>query len=99
MYKDAAGAEFIGQRGVRALPTDSIKVGEANWTPRMIEQFRRLRGYDLTPWLPTLTGTLVGTRDQSDRFLYDFRRTLADLLASEHYGTVAKVAHDNALIV
>jgi len=99
MYKDAAGAELIGQRGVRALLTDSIEVGEANWTPRMIEQFRRLRGYDPTPWLPTLTGTLVGTREQSDRFLYDFRRTLADLLASEHYGTIAKVAHENGLIV
>jgi len=99
MYKDAAGAELFGQRGVRALLTDSIEVGEANWTPRMIEQFRRLRGYDPTPWLPALTGTLVGTREQSDRFLYDYRRTLADLLASEHYGIVAKVAHENGLIV
>jgi len=35
MYKDAAGAEHFGQRGVRALLTDSIEVGEANWTPRM----------------------------------------------------------------
>lgn len=99
MYRDAAGADMVGKRGVRAILTDSIEVGEANWTPRMVEQFQRLRGYDPRPWLPTLTGALIGTRAEADKFLYDYRRTLADLLASEHYGTVAKVAHENDLIV
>ena len=98
MYRDAAGG-LMGQRGVRALLTDSTEIGAANWTPRMIEQFRRLRGYDPTPWLPALTGMIVGSRNQSDRFLFDFRRTLADLHASEHYGTVASVAHENGLKV
>lgn len=98
-YRQAAGADLIGDHGVRALVTDSIEVGAANWTPRLIAQFRRLRGYDPTPWLPTLTGAVIGTRAQSDAFLYDYRRTLADLLASEHYGTVAAVAHDHDLTV
>ncbi|MBW8754233.1 MAG: glycoside hydrolase [Sphingomonadales bacterium] len=99
MYKDAAGPGMIGERGVRAILTDSIEVGAANWTPRMIAQFKRLRGYDPTPWLPALTGTVIGSRTESDRFLYDYRRTLADLMASEHYGTVAEVAHENGLKV
>lgn len=99
MYRDAAGAELVGQKGIRALLTDSIEVGAANWTPRMIEQFKRLRGYDPTPFLPTLTGVIIGSRAESDRFLYDYRRTLADLMASEHYGTVAAVAHENGLRV
>ena len=98
-YKDAAGDDMVGARGLRALLTDSIEVGAANWTPRLVDQFKRLRGYDPTPWLPALTGTLVGSRAQSDRFLYDFRRTLADLMASEHYGTVAAVAHEHGLKV
>ncbi|MDE2410230.1 MAG: glycoside hydrolase [Sphingomonadales bacterium] len=98
MYRDASGG-MLGKRGVQALLTDSIEVGAANWTPRMIEQFRRLRGYDPTPWLPALTGTIIGSRADSDRFLYDYRRTLADLMASEHYGTVAEVAHANGLRV
>lgn len=42
---------------------------------------------------------LVGKREQSDRFLWDYRQTLADLMASEHYGTVAKVAHEQGLKV
>jgi hypothetical protein len=37
-----------GRRGVRALLTDSIEVGAANWTPKMIDQFKALRGYDPT---------------------------------------------------
>lgn len=99
MYRDATDPELIGHHGVRALVTDSIEVGPANWTPRLIERFRALRGYDPTPWLPALTGVLVGTRTDSDKFLFDYRRTLADLIASEHYGTVATVAHENGLIV
>src|SRR4030095_6971990 len=75
MYRDAS-AGMIGDKGVRALLTDSIEVGAANWTPKMIDQFKRLRGYDQVPWLPALTGTIVGSREQSDKFLYDYRRTL-----------------------
>lgn len=99
LYKEAAGADLIGSRGVRALLTDSTEVGAFNWTPRMIEHFRRLRGYDPTRWLPALTGMIIGTREQSDRFLYDFRRTLAELHASEHYATIARVAHEYGLKV
>ena len=99
MYRDTVGTDLMGQRGVRALLTDSIEVGAANWTPRMIEQFKRLRGYDPTPWLPALTGAIIESRQASDAFLYDYRRTLADLMASEHYGTVAAVAHEHGLKV
>ncbi len=99
MYKDAVGRELMGARGVRALLTDSTEVGPSNWTPRLPEHFQRLRGYDLTPWLPALTGVIVGSRAQSDAFLFDFRATLSELHASEHYGTVARVAHERGLIV
>lgn len=98
-YRDTAGAGLVGSKGVQALLVDSIEVGAANWTPRLVEQFTRLRGYDPLPWLPALTGTIIGSRSESDRFLFDFRRTLADLMASEHYGTIASVAQDNGLTV
>ncbi len=97
MYKDAAGSDLVGSRGVRALLTDSSEVGTFNWTPRMVEHFKRMRGYDPTPWLPTLSGLVVGTRAESDRFLYDYRRTLAELHASEHYATVARIAREYGL--
>jgi alpha-L-rhamnosidase len=99
MYRNAAGADMVGKKGVRALLVDSIEVGAANWTPKMVAQFKKLRGYDPMPFMPAMTGTIVGSREQSDKFLYDYRRTLADLMASEHYGTVAEVAKGQGLTV
>lgn len=99
MYRNTVGPDLLGRRGVRALLNDSIEAGAANWTPRMIEQFKARRGYDPTPWLPALTGTIIESRGRTDAFLYDYRRTLADLMASEHYGTIAAVAHEQGLQV
>ncbi len=99
MYTEAAGDELVGERGVQALLTDSIEVGPSNWTPGLIEHFRRLRGYDPSPWLATLAGTIIGSREQTDAFLYDFRRTLSDLMTEAHYRTVAEVAHEHSLKV
>ncbi|GGX78219.1 glycosyl hydrolase [Pseudoduganella dura] len=98
-YESAVGKDMIGKRGVRAIVTDSTEVGTSNWTPRLLEQFRRLRGYDAKPWLPALTGLVIGNRARTDAFLYDYRRTLADLVASEHYGTVAAVARERGMKV
>lgn len=99
MYADATGSRLFGRRGLQALLTDSTEVGSSNWTPGLFAHFRRLRGYDPTPWMPTLIGVIVGSRARSDAFLYDYRRTLADLMASEHYGTIAKVGHERGLFV
>lgn len=96
-YEHAVGKDMMGARGLRAMVTDSTEVGAANWTPRMLEQFRRLRGYDARPWLPALTGVIIGDRARSDAFLYDYRRTLSDLMASEHYGTVAAVTGEHGM--
>jgi hypothetical protein len=98
-YEHAAGKDLVGARGVHALVTDSTEVGASNWTPRLLEQFKRLRGYDARPWLPALAGVIVKDRASSDAFLYDYRRTQADLMAEEHYGTVAKVAHEHGMRV
>lgn len=99
MYRETLGADLYGKKGLTALLTDSIEVGASNWTPRLLEQFRALRGYDARPWLPALAGIVVESRAASDAFLYDYRRTLADLMAREHYGTVAQVAHEQGLTV
>ena len=99
LYRDAAGPDLMGAHGIRAFLTDSTEVGAANWTPDMIARFKALRGYDPVPWLPTLTGALVGSRADSDRFLYDFRRTIADLTASAHYATVDNAARKAGLTV
>ena len=99
MYEATVGRDLIGSKGIRALLTDSIEVGPSNWTPRLLAEFKARRGYDALPWLPALAGTLIGSTRQSDQFLYDFRRTLAELMSEAHYGTVARIAHEHGLKV
>jgi hypothetical protein len=80
-------------KSLRYMLMDSYEAGMQNWTDDMIQQFTQRRGYDPRPYLPVLSGRVVGSADVSDRFLWDFRRTIADLLAEAHYGTMDKMLH------
>ena len=87
-------ARAIGDRGALDIAfTDSWEAGQQSWTPAMFEQFATRRGYDLRPWLPVLTGRIVGDATRSEKFLADYRRTIADMLAENHYGVLADAAH------
>jgi len=92
MYSSATGGK-LGNAGVQYLLTDSWEAGVQNWTATMLAQFKQRRGYDATPYLPVLAGWVVGSPDVSDRFLWDFRRTLEEMLADNHYGEIAQVLH------
>ena len=70
---------------------DSWEAGMQNWTKEMIPEFQKRRGYDPTPYLGVLAGHVVGSAEISDRLLWDFRRTLADMFAEYHYGTLAEL--------
>ena len=83
MVSGALGPYF--GRSFRYFLMDSWEAGVENWTDEMIGEFQRRRGYDPTPYLPVLTGRIIESADVSDRFLWDFRRTIADLLAENHY--------------
>ena len=76
----------MGKRGIRYVINDSWEAGAQNWTDDMIADFTRLRGYDPHPWLPVLAGHVVESAQASDQFLWDLRKTIADLTATEHYG-------------
>ena len=80
-YKDTVGADMMGKRGIHYVINDSWEAGSQNWTDNMIAQFKKLRGYDPLPWMPVLTGRVVESAEASDRFLWDFRKTIADLIA------------------
>ena len=79
------------------LMLDSWEAGMQNWTDDMVEEFRERRGYDPVPFLPALAGYIVSGSEKSDRFLWDFRRTLADMFAENHYGTVTRFAHEKGM--
>ena len=83
-YKDTVGP-LMGKRGLQYVITDSWEAGTQNWTDEMIAEFAKRRGYDMRPWLPALVGHVVESAESSDRFLWDFRRTIAELTAENHY--------------
>lgn len=91
-YKDATGG-MMGKRGLQYVITDSWEAGTQNWTDEMIAEFTKRRGYDPHPWFPVLTGRIVESAASSDRFLWDFRKTIADLVAENHYGQIAESLH------
>ena len=97
-YKDTVSASMMGKRGISAVVNDSWEAGSQNWTDNMLADFKRLRGYDATPWLPVLAGRVVESAEASDRFLWDFRKTIADLIAGEHYGELETVLHERGMM-
>ena len=97
MYANTIGPNMLGKPGISCLLTDSIEVGPQNWTSGMFGDFQRLRGYDMRPWLPALTGVIIKSTDDTDRFLWDFRRTISQLLAENHYGEIASDLHAHGM--
>ncbi len=87
-----AAKPYLGT-SLRYLVTDSWEAGGANWTKRFREEFLRRRGYDPVPYLPIVAGRILSSRDVSNRFLFDLRRTVADLITESYYDRFADHAH------
>ncbi len=96
-YKQTVGGDLMGKRGIRYVINDSWEAGTQNWTDNMIADFTQLRGYDPRPWLPVLAGHIVESARASDQFLWDLRKTIADLTATEHYGQLETTLHERGM--
>jgi hypothetical protein len=94
-----ADAGPLAGRALKYLHTDSWEIELANWTPTLREEFQKRRGYDMRPWLPVLAGRIVNSRDESDRFLADYRKTLGDLAIDNHYRLFRDKAHQHGLMI
>ena len=76
---------------------DSWERGYQTWTNRMPQEFEKRRGYNLTKWIPALCGETVGSTEESEAFLYDFRKTIADLFEQYYYKHFNDLCHRNNL--
>ena len=81
------GAKLAG------INIDSAEHGSQNWTGDFEAQFANRRGYALRKYLPAMLGRVVGSREQSDKLLFDVRRTIADLMSDEYFGTFQQLCH------
>jgi hypothetical protein len=95
-YKDATGG-LMGNKGLQYIITDSWEAGTQNWTDNMMTEFKNRRGYDMLPWLPVLTGHVVESAEASDRFLWDFRKTIADLTVENHYDQLTTILQERGM--
>ena len=76
---------------------DSWEVGSQNWTPKFREEFQRLRGYDPLPFFPVMAGHVVNSLEVSERFLWDVRMTISDLLVENYAGRFEGLARQHGI--
>lgn len=110
LSKDGIEAVFKGfikklaenTRGMSPNPlvsvhVDSWEVGAQNWTATFRSEFKRRRGYDPLPWLPVMTGRAIDSLDISERFLWDLRITISEMLADNYAGRLRELAHRHGM--
>jgi hypothetical protein len=76
---------------------DSYEAGDPTWTPKMAEEFKNRRGYDIIPWLPVLAGRTLGSKRATDEFNADFKRTVKDLYRDCYWATPRALCHKAGL--
>ncbi|HOX38108.1 MAG TPA: glycosyl hydrolase [Candidatus Brocadiia bacterium] len=88
---DAAGKTLV------ATHIDSWENGAQNWTLLMREEFQKRRGYDPLPFLPVVTARVVDNLEISERFLWDLRQTVSDLVVENYADHMRRLANEKGL--
>lgn len=86
----------IGPEGRKALThfySVSWEGAIPSWSVIFEQSFQKYRGYDLRLHLPTLAGIVVKNREESERFLRDYHRTLSDCFRDNFYGQLRELCH------
>jgi len=92
----ADARDYLGKT-LKYFHVDSYESGEPTWTPGFREEFRAHRRYDMLPYLPVLAGRIFDSREISNRFLWDYRRTIGDLFAERYYGRLRELSQRHGL--
>lgn len=87
----------VERKAFRGITIDSYEVGAQNWTDGFAEAFERRYGYSPITLLPVFTGRVIDSAQISDQFLWDLRRTVADMISENYVGGLREIAHENDL--
>ena len=80
------------------LEVDSMELHEGiQWSSKFQAWFTEQHGYDPISWLPVLAGWTIKDEPTSDRFLYDYQKSVSDLLIFSHYTTGREICHEYGL--
>ncbi len=83
--------------GLKGIEDDSWEAGGIGWTKLFPAEFKKRRGYNLIPYLPIIAGVKMGSAATRKRVLRDYRLTISDLIAANHYRYLRKLAKANGL--
>jgi hypothetical protein len=83
----------IAKEVLKVFHVDSWECGSQNWSPLFVAEFKKRRGYDPFPYLLATTGVPVQDAATSEKFLHDWRQTIAELVNDVFYKTLNKLAH------
>jgi len=78
---------------------DSYETGPQNWTQGFDEIFKTKNKYSIISWLPALTGRFVSNDEQTERFLWDFRKTVSDRWADVYYDAFRKLCNNDGMML
>jgi len=80
---------------LKTLDDDSMELHEGiQWTNGFQKWFEKYHGYNPVNWLPVFLGWEIKNKDVSDRFQYDYKKSVSDLLIYSHYTTGSKVCEE-----
>ncbi len=77
---------------------DSHEMGAQNWTHGYENEFERIQGYDVTPYIPALFGYIVDSKDKSEQVLFDHRKTIAKLVSERYFGALDTLAMNDGVM-
>ena len=84
---------------LRQMYVCSYELSGSTWTPGFLAEFQKRRGYDMTKYLPVLAGATVKDKTLAERFVYDYRKTLGDLLVDAFYKTATELSNQHGLLL
>jgi len=96
--KDSFGEKTdpaLAKEVLKIFHVDSWECGSQNWSKNFAAEFKKRRGYDLTPYLLVMTGVPVETAAKSEKVLHDVRTTIAELVNDIFYVTLKKLSNAN----
>jgi hypothetical protein len=84
LLRKTGAANTNSAGGWKMIHLDSWEMGAQNWSPNFRKEFQQRRHYDLLPYLPIYSGTIVVSREVSERFMWDMRLTAQELVVENH---------------
>lgn len=94
-----AGLGDLRESGLGQLYLASYEVVGKVWSPVFAEEFKRRRGYELTRFLPAIFGARIDDEQTTERFLFDYEKSLGEVIVDAYYNTARDIAHAAGLTI